>query len=95
MHSANILIEPRGVSFELKLIDFYDWGRCASWKQQQDITDAVNVFYECLGAKVWYADQPPEIKYICAGLKRSLILKRFPTMTVLRQHLASFSWLKL
>jgi hypothetical protein len=95
VHNANILIEPRGVSFDLKLIDFYDWGRSASWKQQQDITDAVNVLYECLGAKRWYADQPPEIKHICAGLKHSLILKRFPTMTVLRQHLDSFPWSKL
>ena len=95
VHSANILVEPRGVRFDLKLIDFYDWGRAATWKQKQDITDTIGVFYECLGERDHYARLPPEIKHICAGLKHSLILKRFPTMTALRQHLDSFVWVKL
>ncbi len=92
VHSANILVDPRGVRFDLKLIDFYDWGAPAIWKQKQDITDAINVFYECLGNGDSYAKLPPEIKYICAGRIRTLILRRFPTIIALRQHLECFEW---
>lgn len=95
VHSQNILIHPRGVRFDLKLIDFYDWGRPARYKQQQDIRDAVYIFYECLGGQRHYANLPDEIRHICAGLKRSLLLQRFPTMTALRQHLETFEWTRI
>jgi hypothetical protein len=35
---------------------------------------------------------PAPVKHICCGLKRSLILKRFPTVVHLRQHLENMSW---
>lgn len=92
VHTQNILIQPRGVEFDLKLIDFYDWGAAAKWKQRQDITDAIIVFYECLGGAGHYASLPGDIKHIIAGLKRSLILKRFSTMVTLRKHLETFEW---
>lgn len=92
VHTQNILIQPRGVEFDLKLIDFYDWGAAAKWKQKQDITDAIIVFYECLGGASHYASLPGDIKHIIAGLKRSLILKRFSTMVTLRKHLETFEW---
>lgn len=92
VHSQNILIQPRGVRFDMKLIDFYDWGSPTHWKQQQDIVDAVKLLHECVGGAARYARLPPELKWICSGLKRSLILKRFRTMNRLREHLASFEW---
>lgn len=92
VHSDNILIQPRGVSFEIKLIDFYEWGRPARYKQQQDVLDTIRVFYECLGGKKHYSRQPPEVRHICANLRSDLIRKRFPTMTALRRHLESFEW---
>ena len=95
VHSQNILVQPRGVRFEIKLIDFYDWGSPAAWKLKQDITDAMKVFYECLGGRPHYAKLPPEIRHICAGLKHSLVLKRFPTMSTLRKHLDTFRWAKM
>jgi tRNA A-37 threonylcarbamoyl transferase component Bud32 len=92
VHTENILIQPRGVRFGLKLIDFYDWGRPAKYKQQQDLYDTVRVFLDCLGGRSQYARQPPEVKHIVSGLRRDLVLKRFPTMTALRRHLESFEW---
>jgi len=92
VHSQNILIQPRGVGFEIKLVDFYNWGPPARYKQQQDIADTIHVFHECLGGRDHYAAQPAEVRHICAGLKRSLFLKRFPTMTALRSHLETFGW---
>ncbi len=76
----------------LKLIDFYDWGKPARYKQQQDIADTIRVFYDCLGGSTHYNRQPDEIRHICAGLQRKRILQRFPTMTALRRHLESFEW---
>ncbi|MEX0655362.1 MAG: protein kinase [Phycisphaeraceae bacterium] len=95
VHTENILIRPLGVRFELKLIDFYDWGKPARYKQQQDIVDTIRVFYDCLGGQRYYAKQPAEIRYICTGLQRKRLLQRFPTITILRRHLENFPWTRL
>lgn len=92
VHTENILIHPRGVRFELKLIDFYDWGRPARYKQRQDVYDTVGVFLDCLGGRKGYAALPPEAKYILAGRQRKRVLHRFPTITALRRHLETFKW---
>lgn len=92
VHSQNILIHPRGIGFEIKIVDFYDWGRPARYKQQQDIIDCIRVLYECVGGRAHYHRQPPEIRYICIGLQWKRVLKRFPTITALRRHLETFDW---
>lgn len=95
VHTENILIRPLGVRFELKLIDFYDWGRPARYKQQQDLADTIRVFYDCLGGQKHYAKLPSEVRHICAGLQRKRIFQRFPNVTALRRHLESFEWDRL
>ena len=92
VHTENVMIRPHGVGFELKLVDFYNWGRPSKAKQQQDIVDTIRVFYDILGGKEHYSKLSPELKSICAGLKESIILTRFPTMYALRVYLESFSW---
>ncbi len=92
VHSQNILIRPTGVRFELKLIDFYDWGRPTRYKQRQDVMDCVRLLHELIGGRAHYRNQPDEVKRICAGLKRTLVLKRFPTIVSLRKHLETFEW---
>ena len=92
VHTQNILVRQRGIGFELKLIDFYNWGRPARYKQQQDVVDAIKVFHECLGHRIRYKALPPEVRYVCGGLQKSVILKRFPTISALRLHLESFEW---
>jgi len=92
VHSENILIKPHGINFDLKLVDFYEWGKPTSAKKRQDIFDTINIFHECLGGRRHYAKLPAEIKHICAGLKYSILADRFPTMTKLRQHLENFEW---
>jgi len=95
VHTQNIMVQPRGVGFELKLIDFYEWGRTTKSKQQQDILDAVKVFYEMLGGRRVYRRLPDEVKYVCAGLQTKHILKRFPTMADLNAYLSSFEWMSM
>jgi hypothetical protein len=92
VHTENILVRPRGVGFELKLVDFYDWGPPARYKQQQDVVDVVRVLYDLIGGRAHYGRQSEVIRYICGGLKRSLILKRFPSVKKLRNHLETFEW---
>lgn len=92
VHSQNIMVQPRGVGFEIKLIDFYEWGKATKSKQQQDILDAVKVFYEMLGGRRFYSRLPIEVKYIMAGLQTRHILKRFPTMSDLNGYLSTFEW---
>ena len=92
VHSGNILIHAMGVGFELKLVDFYNWGRPTRAKQKQDVIDTITVFHESLGGSDRYARLPPEIRKICGGLQHKRILDRFPTMSALRGHLESFAW---
>jgi len=92
VHTENIIIQPRGVKFDLKLIDFYDWGQPAAHKRFQDVYDAIGVFYDILGGAEQYRRQPTEVRYICGARRWSLIQKRFPTITALRHHLESFEW---
>ena len=92
VHSQNIMVQPRGVGFEVKLIDFYEWGRTTKSKQQQDILDAIKVFYEMLGGRRVYRRLPDEVKYIIAGLQTKHILNRFPTMSDLSIYLDTFEW---
>jgi len=95
VHSQNIMVQPIGIGFHLKLIDFYNWGPHTRGKQREDIVDAITVFHEILGGKRHYARQGPEVRHICAGLQATRILKRFPTMSALRNHLETFEWTRL
>lgn len=92
VHSQNILISRRGIRFEMKLIDFYDWGRPTIAKQQQDVRDAIAVFNECLGGWEYAKNLSGEVKFIIGGMRRQKILDRFPTMSALRYHLDIFEW---
>ncbi len=86
VHTENILIQQRGVRYDLKLIDFYDWGRPTRAKQRQDILDTIQVFFDCLGGRDHTAKLPQELKYILAGPRQDVIFRRFPTMTRLRHR---------
>ncbi len=91
VHTENILIESRGVHFDLKLIDFYDWGKPTRAKMQQDILGAARVLYDMLGGRAYYQKALPESKYVCAGLRSDLILDRFPTASALRHYLETYT----
>lgn len=92
VHSQNILIQRVGINFNLRLIDFYQRGRSSLEKRQDDVIDAIHILHECIGGSKHYRHTGPEIRYVCCGLQRSRIRKKFPTMSALRQHLESFSW---
>lgn len=90
VHTENVLVRPHGVHLDVKLVDFYDWGRPTRAKMQEDVVQAVRILYDSLGGAARYAKVPAVAKTICCGLKRSLILRRFPTASALRLYLESF-----
>jgi serine/threonine protein kinase len=90
IHAWNILIRPRGVFFDLKLIDFYNYGRSTAQHRRDDIIDVVRLLYAMVGDRRRYRRQPPAIKAICRGMQRGLILESFPTASHLRRHLETF-----
>ncbi|HIA13348.1 MAG TPA: serine/threonine protein kinase [Nitrospirales bacterium] len=92
LHAENIVVRRLGLSFELKLLDLFHWGRATRENRNDDICDAVRVFYDAIGGRTHYSKQPKEIKYICCGLKRSLILQRFKTASALRVYLETQTW---
>jgi hypothetical protein len=92
LHDANILVRRTGVFFDVKVVDFFHWGRSTAAHRRDDVVDLVRLLYEAVGGRRRYAMQPPEVKAICKGLRRDLIEKAFPTMRHLREHLELFGW---
>ena len=92
LHSDNIIVQRFGLSFDLKLVDMFYAGRPTKQNIHDDTVDLVHIFYEALGGAKHYAKQPPEVKYICCGLKRSLILQKFKSAGQLRQHIETMEW---
>jgi hypothetical protein len=92
LHPGNVIVQRYGLTFDLKILDFFHWEAQKREALQDDIVFLVRIFYDALGGARLYPRLPKEVKYICCGLKRSLILSRFPTATALRQHLETLRW---
>ncbi|UCF79826.1 MAG: protein kinase [Candidatus Eiseniibacteriota bacterium] len=92
LHVDNVIVKRVGLSFEVKLIDLFHWEMPKKENRQSDICDLVRVFHASLGGARFYANQPDAVKYICSGLKNSLILQKFRTVSRLRRHLETMEW---
>lgn len=92
LHTDNIMIQSHGLGFELKLLDMFHWGAPSAKHIHDDVIDLIRLFYDALGGAKHYARQPSEVKEVCCGLKRSLILKKFKTARQLRRYLEIMQW---
>jgi tRNA A-37 threonylcarbamoyl transferase component Bud32 len=92
LHDDNVLVQRRGVFFDVKIVDFFHHGAATSAHLRDDVADLVRILYDAVGGRRRYHAQPREIKSICRGLRRDLIRRDFPTARHLRQYLESFSW---
>lgn len=92
LHTDNIIVQRYGLGFDLKLLDFYHWGTPKPENINDDVINLVRILYDAVGGQRHYKKQPQEIKDICCGLKRSLILKKFRTAGHLREHLETLTW---
>lgn len=92
LHSENIIIRRYGLGFDLKLMDMFHWEHPKMENIRDDVCDMIRLFYDAIGGQKRYANHLPEVKTICCGLKRSLILKKFRTAGRLRQYLETMEW---
>jgi len=92
LHTENIIVQRYGLGFELKLLDMFYWRATPSANIRNDVVELVRIFYDALGGARHYPRQPPEVKAICCGLKRSLILRKFRTAGQLRSYLETMEW---
>lgn len=92
LHTGNVIIRRHGLSFDVKLLDFFHWGSPKPENQKDDICDVIRIFYDAIGGQKHYAAQPAIVKGICLGLKRSLILKKFRTVYALKDHIENLRW---
>ena len=92
LHPQNVIVSSYGLGFDLKLVDMFHWTTPKRENRQDDICDLIRIFYDAIGGANFYAKQPTEVKTIICGLKRSLILDRFPTVSQLREHLETMRW---
>lgn len=94
LHMDNVIVQRFGLRFELKLVDMFNFGSPKKENIHDDTVDLINIFHTALGGKAYYSQLPAEIKAICCGLKRSLILKKFRNATQLRQYIETMQWQK-
>jgi serine/threonine protein kinase len=92
LHPQNVIVSRYGLRFDLKLLDMFHWVAPKRENIQDDICDLIRIFYDAVGGAKFYAKQAAEVKEICCGLKRSIILKKFPSAAQLRQHLEAMQW---
>jgi serine/threonine protein kinase len=92
LHIDNVILSRVGLNYEIKFLDLYDPGGKKRDNIADDICNAVRIFYDALGGQKHYSKQPSQVKAICCGLKRTLILRKFRNATALRLHLESLEW---
>lgn len=92
LHSDNIIVQRYGLKYEFKLIDMFNFGKPNRENIYHDTVCLIHIFYEILGGQKHYHKLPPEIKAICCGLKKTLILKKFRSASQLRQYIETMQW---
>ena len=92
IHDDNIMIRRQGISFEVKLLDFFDLGRPTKARIHKDVLNLVQVFLEIVGGRESYKEQPQAVKDIVRGLKDTLILERFQSAQDIQRHLETLVW---
>lgn len=92
LHTDNVIVSRYGLGFELRLLDLFHWGRPRAENIHDDVVNLIHIFHESLGGAARYARLPPEVKAICCGLKRTLILRKFRTAGQLKEYLETMEW---
>ncbi len=92
IHLDNVLLQRRGLGFDVSLIDFFVFGPPSATEIQNDVYDLIGVLYELVGGAAGYQSTLPSVRQIILGRKRSLIRKKFRNAGDLRLALENLSW---
>jgi len=92
LHLSNIMVQKFGLGFELKVLDFYQWGGASKENRKEDLVDLINIFYQAIGGKKYYSSQSKVVKQIIMGRKRNLILDKFKSVGDLKTYIENIQW---
>ena len=92
IHSENILVERRGVSFRVKLIDLFLYPYRVNDRRKMDVVDIATLLYELIGGPAVYAKSPRIVKEIVCGRRRQAIYRKFPSAIALVAFMERFVW---
>ncbi len=92
LHAGNVIVRRLGIGFDVRLMDLFHWGGRKRDNIQEDVYDLIRLFYDALGGQMHYAKQPPIVKSLCRGLKRTLIAQQFKTAGHIRSYLENVEW---
>jgi hypothetical protein len=92
LHTDNIIVNKFGLNFGLKVLDLLHYGNPKPEFLKDDLMGLIEIFHEVLGGSKSYSKHPQVIKHICCGLKKSMIIKKFKTVSQLREHLEILDW---
>jgi serine/threonine protein kinase len=92
IHDDNIMVRRQGITFDVRLLDFFDLGRPSKDKIHKDVLNLIQVFQIITGGREAYHRQPRVVKEIIRGQKDSLILQRFGSAGDIQRHLETLQW---
>lgn len=92
LHPGNVMVQRRGLGFDVKIIDFFQWKAARPEQLEDDVRGLVEILYTATGGARHYAKQPEVIRHIVCGLKKSLLRRRFRSAVELRDHLEELTW---
>lgn len=92
LHTSNVMVRRHGLSFEVKVIDFFQWSAAKPDQLRNDVLGLIEILFTCVGGARHYSRQPQVIKDIIRGRKASLIGERFRTAVHLRDYLSELTW---
>jgi tRNA A-37 threonylcarbamoyl transferase component Bud32 len=92
IHEDNILVERRGVSFRIKLIDLFLHPRDTPDRRRLDVADLAHLLYMLVGGPAGYPGSPRLVKQIVCGRRRQTLYRKFPHAGALVDYLETFEW---
>lgn len=92
IHSRNVMVKRRGLSYEVHLLDFFELGRATRQRIQEDVYDLIGLLYEMIGGAGGYKKAGTDVKQIVMGRKQSLIRRQFRMAGHLRVFLENLEW---
>jgi serine/threonine protein kinase len=92
LHTDNIIVQSLGLSYDLKLLDLFNWGKSNQDTRQFDVSCIIRIFYDAIGGRKYYAKHPQWVKGICCGLRKTLIARKFKSAESLLRHIESMDW---
>ncbi len=92
LHAGNVLVRSVGIGFKIRLIDIYDWRDSKPQNIRLDVSNMIRIFYDAIGGQKYYRFQPPMVKEICGGMRKSHLARKFRHAGALRQFLENMEW---